>query len=137
MPPIILKERTAQLASYTFFTRGVDQYKNTSLSRLYQPPRISFSQNTYHQLRSSCEYCKVFKKSCFIEHLQKQSLADALHNRFITSYFRHVNIAKFLRTTFLCNTSHKQPPEVFYEKRCSQKFHKCHRKAPVPEPHFQ
>ena len=27
----------------------------------------------------------------------------------------------------------KQPPEVFYEKRCSQKFHKIHRKASVPE----
>ena len=26
----------------------------------------------------------------------------------------------------------KQPAEVFYEKRCSSKFHKVHRKAPVP-----
>ena len=26
----------------------------------------------------------------------------------------------------------KQPSEVFYEKRCSSKFHKVHRKAPVP-----
>ena len=26
----------------------------------------------------------------------------------------------------------KQPPEVFYEKRCSRKFHKIHRKTPVP-----
>ena len=48
MPQIILKERTAHLASYTFFTRDVDQYKNTSLSQLYQLPRIPFSQNTYH-----------------------------------------------------------------------------------------
>ena len=48
MPQIILKERTADLASYTFFTRDVDQYENTSLSRLYEPPKISFSQNTYH-----------------------------------------------------------------------------------------
>ena len=32
MPQIILNERTAHLASYTFFTRDVDQYKNTSLS---------------------------------------------------------------------------------------------------------
>ena len=46
MPQIILKERTAHLASYTFFTRDVDQYKNTSLSQLYQPPRTPFSQNT-------------------------------------------------------------------------------------------
>ena len=40
-----------------------------------------FSQNTYHQLLSSSEYCKVFKKSVFIEHLQKQSSVDDLQNR--------------------------------------------------------
>ena len=48
MPQIILKERTAHLASYTFFTRDVDQYKDTSLAQLYQSPRILFSQNMYH-----------------------------------------------------------------------------------------
>ena len=48
MPQIILKDRTAHLASYTFFTRDVDQYKNTSPSQLYQPTRTPFSQNTYH-----------------------------------------------------------------------------------------
>ena len=46
MPQIILKERTAHLASCTFFTKDVDQYKNTPLSQLYQPPRIPFPQNT-------------------------------------------------------------------------------------------
>ena len=48
MSQIILKERTAHFVRYTFFARDVDQYKNTSLSQLYQPPRTSFSQNTYH-----------------------------------------------------------------------------------------
>ena len=33
MPQIILEERTAHLGSYTFFTRDVDPYKNTSLSQ--------------------------------------------------------------------------------------------------------
>ena len=47
MPQIILKERAAHLGSYTFFIRDVDQYKNMSLSQLYQPPRTAFSQNTY------------------------------------------------------------------------------------------
>ena len=42
MPQIILKERTAHLVSYAFFTRDIDQYKNTSLSQLYQPPRTLF-----------------------------------------------------------------------------------------------
>ena len=65
MPQIILKERTVHLFIYTFFTKKVDQYKNASLSQLYN-----------HQ-----------------EHL--------FHRTHITSYFRHVDIAKFLRTAFL------------------------------------
>ena len=77
MPQIILKERTAHLASYTFFTRDVDQYKNTSLSQLYQPPRTAFSQNTYHWLVSSCEYCKVCKSNFFID-LQNTSRSSRL-----------------------------------------------------------
>ena len=42
MPQIILKERTAHLVCYAFFTRDVDQYKNMSLSQLYQPPKYFF-----------------------------------------------------------------------------------------------
>ena len=51
-----------------------------------------------------------------------------------------VNLAKFLRTPFLQNTSgrlllllafQKQPPEVFYKKRCSWEFCKICRKTPV------
>ena len=51
-----------------------------------------------------------------------------------------VNLAKFLRTPFLHNTSgrlllllafQKQLPEVFYEKRCFWKFCKIYRKTPV------
>ena len=30
----------------------------------------------------------------------------------------------------------KQPSEVFWVKKCSQKFHKFHRKTPVLKPHF-
>ena len=30
----------------------------------------------------------------------------------------------------------KQPPEAFCEKMCSWKFHKIHRKTPVPEAFF-
>ena len=42
MPQIILKERTAHLASYTFFTRDIDQYKNISLSQLYHHQEYLF-----------------------------------------------------------------------------------------------
>ena len=54
-----------------------------------------------------------------------------------------VNIAKFLGTPVsktsandcLCtDLLQKQPPEVFYVKKCSEKFRKIHRKTPVPEP---
>ena len=65
MPQIILKERKAHLASYTLFTRDVDQYKDMSLSQLYQPPRALFSQNMYHQLLLSCEYCKFLRTAFF------------------------------------------------------------------------
>ena len=30
----------------------------------------------------------------------------------------------------------KLPPEVLYEKNCSQKFHKIHTETPVPEPWY-
>ena len=52
-----------------------------------------------------------------------------------------VNLVKFLRTPFLQSTNRqlllllafqRQPLEVFYEKRCSWKFCKIHRKTPVP-----
>ena len=33
----------------------------------------------------------------------------------------------------LTKNNQKQSPEVFFEKRCSLKFHKIHRKTPVPE----
>ena len=51
---------------------------------------------------------------------------------------KHLWFAKFSKTLFLQNTSgrlllllafQKQPPEVFYEKRCSYKFHKIHGKT--------
>ena len=99
MPQIILKERTAHLASYTFL----------------QEMLINIKTRHFH---SSINQEYLF------------------HITLITSYLRHVNIAKFLRTAVLYN-SQKQPLEEFYEKRCCLEFHKIHRKVPVPEPHFQ
>ena len=65
MPQIILKEstseRTVHLGSYTFFTRDVKKHVTTR-----QPPKTTFSQNTYHCLLSPCEYCKVFKNGIFL-----------------------------------------------------------------------
>ena len=105
MPQIILKEGTAHLASCTFFIRDVDKYKNTSFSQLYQPPRTPFSQKTYHQLLSPCEYCKVFKNGFFIEHLQKQSFADVLQRESSTQYVR-TKIAKVRPPSPPCTQSY-------------------------------
>ena len=88
MPQIILKERAAHLGSYTFFKRDVDQYKNTSLSQLYQPPRTAFSQNTFvhrSQITGFFRYvniAKFLRVAFFIKHLQKQSFADIPQNRY-------------------------------------------------------
>ena len=42
MPQIIIKERTAYLASIFQPTRDIDHYKNTSLLQLYQPSTTPF-----------------------------------------------------------------------------------------------
>ena len=47
-------------------------------------------------------------------------------------------LLNFTRYLFSVNTMNvqKQPPEVFCKKMCSWKFHKIHRKTPVPEAFF-
>ena len=81
MPQIILKERTAHIVRYTFYTRDVNQYKNTPLSQFHQPPSAPFSEDACHQLLSCGEYCKVFKNSFFMGHHQEQSFSDVLQNK--------------------------------------------------------
>ena len=64
-----------------FFTRDVDQYKNMSLSQLYQLPRTPFSQSTLSLATFVLWILQVFKNSFFTEHPQKQPFADNLQNR--------------------------------------------------------
>ena len=87
----------SSLSELHFFTRDIDQYKNTSISQLYQPPKTPFSQNTYHLLLSSCKYCKVFESIFFMELLQKQSFADV-------PFFKIVLLKSFANFTgkYLC-----------------------------------
>ena len=59
MPQIILKKRTAHLASYTFFKRDVDQYKSVILTAL------STIRNTF-----------------FTEHLSPATFAEWIMQRF-------------------------------------------------------
>ena len=52
-----------------------------------------------------------------------------LHGATVSPYSEDPNMFTFC-------VIEKQPPEVFYKKRCSYKFRKIHRKTPVPEPLF-
>ena len=87
----------------------------------------------------------VFLERCSQNSQEKTCVRDSilikLHSSGCKKKLRHkcfpVNLAKFLRTPFLQNTSgrllllsafQKQLPEVFYEKRCSWKFRKIHKK---------
>ena len=98
-----------------------------------------------------CEFSKI---SFFTEHLQTTASAfsfseaatgGALWKKGVLENFakfkvKHLSFAKFSKTPFLQNNSgrlllllafQKQPPEVFYEKRCSWKFPKIHRETPL------
>ena len=126
MPQIILKERTAQLVSYTSFTRDVDQYQNTSTTikpfsqklatSYFRPLNIAKSlrtaQNTSRSSRLQMFFTLKsfanFKRkhlcwSLFLKNLQAEGLQLYL-KRLQYRYFP-VKFAKFLRTPFLQNTS--------------------------------
>ena len=79
MPQIILKERTAPLASYTFLQEMLINIKTRH-----------FHSSINHQ-----------------EHL--------FHRTIMTSYFRSVNIAKFLRIAFLQNNSRSSRLQMFFK----------------------
>ena len=102
----------------------------------------------------SCEFSKISKNTFFTEHLRKTASAfsfseaatgGALWKKGVLENFakfkvKHLSFAKFSKTPFLQNNSgrlllllafQKQPPEVFYEKRCSWIFGKIHRKTPL------
>ena len=79
MPQIILKERTAHLASYTFLQEMFINIKTRH-----------FHSSINHQ-----------------QHLFYRTL--------ITSYFRPVNIAKFLRTAFLWDTTRSSRFQMFFK----------------------
>ena len=124
MPQVILNEQLIQPATL-FFTRDIDQHKNMSLSQLYQPPRTPFSQNTYHQLLSSCEYCKVFKNS-FLQNTFRSShfqmfFKIGAQNSFANFTGKHLCwslFLKYLQAEGLQLHYKKTPTQVFFLKVC-------------------
>ena len=119
MSQIILKERTVHLGSQTFFTRDVDQYKSTSLSQLYQPPRIAFSQNTNHWLLLSCEYCKVFR-TAFLQNTSRSSRLQIFLKIGILKNFANVT-GKDLRWSLFSKNLHAEVLQL-HKKRLQ---HRC------------
>ena len=119
MSQIILKERTVHLGSQTFFTRDVDQYKSTSLSQLYQPPRIAFSQNTNHWLLLSCEYCKVFR-TAFLQNTSRSSRLQIFLKIGILKNFANVT-GKDLRWSLFSKNLHAEGLQL-HKKRLQ---HRC------------
>ena len=82
MPQIILKERTAHLGSYTFFTRDVDHIK----TRLFHSS-INHQEQLFHRTLiigyfRPVNLANFLRTGFFIEHLQKQSFADIPQNRY-------------------------------------------------------
>ena len=119
MPQIILKERTAHLVRCTSITRDVDQYQNTStlITSYFRPLNIAkFLKTASNTSRSSRLHMffilKSFAKftgkrlcwSLFLKNLQVEGLQLYFKKRLQQRYFP-VEFAKFLRTTFLQNTS--------------------------------
>ena len=109
----------------------------------------------------SCEYCEMFKNTCFKEQLRMA--APASHPKvpplgtIIESHHRvppqgltlgsHLRVPPGLHLRVLGPTSplcrhfaqvfkQKQAPELFYKKRCSWKFRKIRKKTFVLEPLF-
>ena len=70
MPQIILMERTANLASYTFLQEMLINIQTRHFHSSFNHPELLFHRTI------------ALKNSFFIWHLQKQSFADVLQNRY-------------------------------------------------------
>ena len=87
MPQIILKERTAHLGSYTFFTR------DWSILKRHFHSSINYQEEQLYRITLITGYfrpvniAKFLRMGLFIEHLQKQSFADIPQNSRILKSF--------------------------------------------------
>ena len=73
---------------------------------------------------------RVGKKKLLGRHKVAKWLFNYFLKRHWSSHLKCSIKKLFLKTSQYLQ---KQPPDVFYEKRCSLKFHKIHKKTPVPE----
>ena len=90
MRQVILKERTANVVSYTFFTRDVDQYQNRHFHSSINHREQLFHRALITGYFRPVNIAKFLRTGFFIEHLQKQSFADIPQNR-VTPLFLKVS----------------------------------------------
>ena len=72
-------------------------------------------------------------KLCFY---MPQTFLDDTTNPSPMFYGFYTLMTTGIRNSLTNTNSQKQPSEVFCKTRCSEKFHKIHRKTPVPESLF-
>ena len=88
MPQTILKEKTANVVSYTFFTRLIN------IKTRHFHSSMNHREQLFHRTLITSYLCpvniaKFLRTGFFIEHLQKQSFADIPQNR-VTPLFLKV-----------------------------------------------
>ena len=77
----IIKERTANVVSYTFLQEMLINIKTRHFHSSINHREQLFHRTPITGYFHPVEYCKVFKNGFFIEHLQKQSFANIPQNR--------------------------------------------------------
>ena len=82
MPQIITKERTAYLASYTNFYKRCWSIKTHHFHSSSNLQESRFNRTIITSYFRPVNIAKFLRIVFFIEHLQKQSLADVLQNSF-------------------------------------------------------
>ena len=82
MPQIILKERTAHLASYTFLQEMLINIKTRHFHSSINHQEQLFHRTLITGYFRPVNIARFLRTGVFIEHLQKQSFADIPQNRY-------------------------------------------------------
>ena len=118
MAQIIPKERTVYLASYTFLQEILINIKTRQSHSSINHLEHVFSQDTYDQLISSFEYCRVLKNNFF---LQNTSISSRLRMFFQIGVLKsftnftgmHLCWSLFLKKLQAGSFIKKTPTQVF------------------------
>ena len=99
--------------------------------------KVAFAAISLHKLHAYVFNILTFllKDNSSIRYFQKLNIYYFMSAHFKYSLALLIVGNKIIMIVILLNIE-KQPPEVFFKKRCSQKFFKIHRKTPVPESLF-